>query len=203
MNPPMAGRFNFVSQAAVQLSFQGHLLVAAPSWRDDLFERVVCLVVQHGPQGAVGILLNRSLGAEASGLWQHLAAGNKLENKLPLHFGGPQSGPVVAVHNRRELAEFTSAEGVYFAAQIHHLQQLVASSPVNSAVKIIVGQADWKAGQLETEFMDGKWLPLPVSSKLVFADETTMWSQAMREIGNHLVKSMTGSRGAPKDVLAN
>ncbi|MEO8271165.1 MAG: YqgE/AlgH family protein, partial [Aureliella sp.] len=120
-----------------------------------------------------------------------------------INFGGPQAGPVVAVHDRRELAEFTSAEGVYFAAQIQNLKQLAASPTDEAQVKIIVGQADWRSGELDRQFAEGKWLPLPVSSGLVFADDSEMWPRAMHRVGDLVVASMSGARVCPDDVLTN
>jgi putative transcriptional regulator len=182
---------------------EGLLLVAAPGWHDQLFGQSVCLVVHHSPQRAVGVFLNRSLGSAAAGLWQHLVGEKPVVNRDIVHFGGPHSGPVVAVHDRQELAEYTSADGVYLAAQIDNLKRLVTSASSDSAVKIIVGQADWQPGQLDREFAEGKWLPLPVSPALVFADETDMWPRAMREIANQYVMEITGSRGQPRNILAN
>ena len=149
------------------------------------------------------MVLNRHLELPTSELWQKLAGDKPVGRAAAIHFGGPQAGPVVAVHNRQELAEFTSAEGVYFAAQIQNLQQLVASPASDAQVKIFVGQADWGSGELDRQFADGKWLPLPISSSLVFADDSEMWMRAMHRIGDLVVVSMTGARVLPADVLMN
>lgn len=184
-------------------SLDGCLLVAAPSWRHELFGRAVCLVVHHSPDGSIGVFLNRSLSIDAAGLWKQLTGEKAAVRPTTINFGGPQSGPIVALHNRRELAEFTSAEGVYLAAQVDHLQELVTSPASEAVVKIIVGQADWKPGQLDSQFAEGKWLPLPVTSKLVFADEQNMWADAMREIGDHFVSAITGAHRPLQGILAH
>ncbi len=184
-------------------SLAGQLLVAAPHWNDKLYGQAVCLIVRHDPQGAVGVFLNRSMEFDTKVLWQHLAGEQLPPAKAAIHFGGPQSGPVVALHNRADLAEFTSGEGVYFAAQLPHLQQLIESSSGSAELKIIVGQADWSAGELEGEFLEGKWLPLPVSARLVFTEGQAMWHRAMREIGNRFVATISGAHGQPADLLSN
>ena len=189
------------------INLSGSLLVAAPGWQDKVFTQTVCLVVHHSSQRAIGVVLNRHLPVPAKQLLQKLAGESSGEQTLPsgaaIHFGGPQAGPVVAMHNRQELAEFTSAEGVYLAAQIQNLQQLVASPTSDSQVKIIVGQADWGAGELDRQFTQGKWLPLPVSAGLVFADDSHMWRQAMLDIGDIIVTNMAGARVCPPDILTN
>lgn len=181
----------------------GHLLVAAPSWQHELYGRSVCLVVHHSPERAIGVVLNRHLPIPAGELWQKLAGDKPVRSTTTINFGGPQAGPVVAVHDCRELAEFTSAEGVYFAAQIQNLKQLAASPTDEAQVKIIVGQADWGAGELDRQFAEGRWLPLPVSPGLVFADDSEMWPRAMHRVGDLVVASMCGARVCPADVLTN
>ncbi len=194
------------------INLAGSLLVAAPDWQDKLFSHTVCLVVHHSSQRAIGVVLNRHMPVPDEQLLQQLAG--QLPNKQApnrqtlltgavIHFGGPQAGPVVALHNRQELAEFTSAEGVYFAAQIQNLQRLLASPSSDSQVKIIVGQADWQAGELDRQFTQGKWLPLPVSAGLVFADDSHMWRQAMFDIGDIIVSDLVEARVCPSDILTN
>ncbi len=172
------------------LRLEGCLLVAAPGALTEDREQAVFMIVQHSPQGAVGVLLNQTLTDPVAGLWQQLTGSPGDVQRDLLHFGGPQSGPVVALHACPEFAEFETAEGVYVAAQVENLQQLVQTSLADSDLKIIVGQANWEPGQLDEEFRDGLWLPLPVTHNLVFADQNLMWHRAMREVGNHFVALM-------------
>ena len=215
----MANRF----AAPLNFSLEGQLLVANPTWNNQLFGRSVCLVVHHSPQGAVGIFLNRAMNLDATVLWQQVAGSeiqksdaekvdaqhqksnspNAEAQHRSLHFGGPKSGPVVALHNRAELAEFRSADGVYLAAQLSHLEQLLKLPEQDAQLKIIVGQADWPPGLLDNQFAAGNWLPLPVLPKLVFADSPSMWAQALREVGHRFVVGITGAHGQPGDLLAN
>lgn len=188
-------------QTAVSLT--GHLLVAAPDWVHPTFSRSVCLIVRHDTGGAVGIILNRSLEFDPKVLWQQLAGENSSAPKAEIHSGGPQSGPVVALHSQANLAEYTSGEGVYLAAQLPNLRQLVKTVQKPTQLKIIVGQADWPAGQLEQEFFGGNWSALPVSRDVVFCDADQMWWRAIREIGNRFVTTISGAHGQPNDVLSN
>ncbi len=185
------------------INLEGQLLVASPNWQHETFGRTVCLVVHHRPVGAIGIVLNRDLRLPDEQLWQQLAGEKVITRRAALTAGGPQSGPVVALHSRQDLAEYTSAEGVYFAAQIQNLQELVTTAADDSQVKIIIGQSDWAPGELDSEFRQGKWLPLPVTPQVVFADSRVMWSQALRKVGDHYVAAITRSRVRPSNVLTN
>ncbi|MEM7473760.1 MAG: YqgE/AlgH family protein [Planctomycetota bacterium] len=199
MNNRMPGSSSDFERNDSQLfeSLEGKLLVAAPNWEDEDFQHSVCLVVHHGQDGAVGILLNRHFDLDAKELWQHLSEG-KFE--LPadmLHLGGPQSGPVVALHGCDSLAEFETAEGVYMAAEIENLKSLLQSalgdSSAESGLKIIVGQADWEAGELEGQMQMGAWLPIEPSAEIVFEEQAWMWRKAMAHIGNSFVREITGA----------
>ena len=199
---------NEANHPAGKISLAGHLLVASPNVNGGDFVRTVCLIVHHDDNGAVGVVLNRGFDHDVDGLWQHLSNGKMDLRQGLLHFGGPDSGPVIALHNSNKHAEYQTAEGVFLAAQIQNLRELVATTAAEKAeqgscaVKIIVGQAEWEAGELDQEFMDGHWLPLPVSSDLVFADQQLMWPIAIRAIGNQFVADMTGAR-LPTDPNCN
>lgn len=174
------------------MQFKGCLLVASPSWKSDVHSHSVCLLVQHDTQGSLGIFLNRSLHDINPDLWKHLAGDKPVPKACrSVHLGGPQAGPVIALHNREELAEYTTADGVYLAAQLDHLQQLVQADC--NEVRIIVGQATWRPGELDLELQAGKWIPMAITPQLVFANDDEMWGRAMRHIGNQYVTAITGA----------
>lgn len=179
----------------------GRLLVAAPSHEDQVLGKSVCLIVHHSDQGAIGVMLNREFQNDAHDLWEDIVGLGKEYQAGLLHLGGPESGPVVAVHNSQKYAEFESGDGVFFAAQVQNLQALLRAES-DSNVKILVGQVVWEPGQLEAEFEAGQWGVLPITSKVVFAEDHLMWTQAMREVGNRFVEVAVGSN-APTDILFN
>jgi hypothetical protein len=73
-------------------SLSGQLLVAAPELADPNFQETVVYLVQHDRSGAVGLVINRLLGAGPldrvlDGLG--LAPGRPSEIELRVHYGGP------------------------------------------------------------------------------------------------------------------
>lgn len=188
---------NRIQIPAVNLT--GCMLVASPDWQDPLLGRSVCLVVHHQPDRAVGVLLNKTLSLDAKEILKQF--GTSPDGlRAEMYLGGLQAGPVVAMHRRKELAEFTPAEGVYFAAQVDHLKQLVTDT--SACCRIFVGQAVWDQDQLNQQFSRGCWLPLAVDSKIAFRAADEMWPAAMREVGNHLVECLVGSV-APSTLESN
>lgn len=194
----MAERFQF----GPRFHLEGLLLVAAPNWNDSVLGRSVCLVVHHGAQGSVGLVLNQTLQADTPELWEHLFDEGTAPTPTSIHFGGPNSGPVVAIHSRPDMAEFSCGESVLFAAQRENLKRLVSECEP-STFRLLVGQVNWEPCQLDEEIDAGNWLPIPASPDLVFADEAEMWARAMRQIGNHFVANITGTPHLPQSVLAN
>ncbi len=182
-------------------NFTGCLLIATPSWGDSEFQQTVCLIVHHSAKGAIGVILNRTLPFDAKLLWDFMGEKKTKHVSGKVHLGGSQSGPVVAMHQREDLAEYTSGEGVYFAAQADYLKRLLADPKCQW--KIFLGQATWTAGSLDKQFSEGKWLPIEVSSKIVFADFDRMWPMAIRQAGNRLMQSLTGIENLPEDILLN
>src|SRR5271165_4332509 len=51
-------------EAQARPSLAGQLLVAAPGMDDPRFERTVILIVEHGPDGALGIVINKPKQAD-------------------------------------------------------------------------------------------------------------------------------------------
>jgi putative transcriptional regulator len=186
---------------APQYRLSGQLVVASPHWNDPLFNQAVCLVVHHSEQGAVGVLLNKLINVDASSFWLQVGAADSGSGREILYLGGPHSGPVVAMHQRKDLAEFTSGEGVYFAAQVDAMKRLVADN--NCQCRFIVGQATWEAGQLDRQFAEGCWLPQPVKSEVVFEDADRMWFVALKEAGNLMVQSLIGKAIVPRNIERN
>lgn len=171
-------------------TFAGKLLVASTILDSPFFEHSVCLVVQHDEDGTIGLVLNRPLTPQPNELLAMLtdASGDRFNvstSGTTVHFGGPLSGPVVALHSAPVLAEAETAEGVYVAAQKDHLQQLLGTT--GSPYRLLVGHAGWSLGQLEDEIAEGHWHVMPASSEAVFAPDELMWPSLIRRACGHSV----------------
>ncbi len=47
-------------------TLRARLMVASPAMRDPNFHRTVVLLIEHGEEGALGVVLNRASGQAAS-----------------------------------------------------------------------------------------------------------------------------------------
>jgi putative transcriptional regulator len=180
-----------------RMALAGHLLVAAPQVEEEMFCRSVCLILDHQAAKTVGVLLNRRFSLDVGPLWEHLTEGLTKTAAAPdhLNFGGPNSGPVVAIHNRPHLAEGGNGNGVFLAAQVETLKKLAFVPPAD--YRLYVGHALWKGGQLEKEIMEGKWFPILASPDLVFVDDYDMWEVGMRRVGSQMIQSFLSLKDLP------
>jgi putative transcriptional regulator len=176
---------------APRISLAGLLLVASPSLNQGVLEQSVCLVLEHSSERAVGIVLNKPLQVSIATFLAHVAPElkNEASSKL-LNFGGPESGPILAVHNVPEFAEGGNQLGVYLSAQVDHLKRLAESN--TRQLKLCAGSLVWGPAELDRQVVARDWHVLPAVPEFVFDDESSMWSNAMRSITNQIYAEATG-----------
>ena len=186
----------------------GNLLVASSLVNDPINAGGVCLVVHHDETDVIGVMLNRPMKPLPGALKAMLgdqtepAPGNRFSVQRPgsdgdagaapdsgdpwaghsawrmLHFGGPLSGPVVAIHQMSQLAEAETGAGIYVAAQKQHLEDLIRHQ--GSPYRLIVGHLGWKTEELESEIEAGIWHVVPATADTVFSAANEMWPRLIR-----------------------
>lgn len=178
---------------------QGQILVASPHLRDSNFAGTVVLILRHDAQGAVGIVLNRPLAPTIGQLWKQLEETTPCDSEQHVRFGGPQPGPLLAVHDCRPLAELEVPPGIYVAAERSHLQELVKN---DREFVMFVGHARWTGSQLESELARGDWMVAPAQAEHVFGKDPNLWQTVVRQIGQSIWASV-GIKHIPTDPTWN
>ena len=134
------------------------------------------------------------LPASSAGVSESIAVSGGEQNGLVpgmVHFGGPLSGPVVAVHSSLALAEVETGRGVYVAAQKDHLETLVREC--SSDYRLIIGHAGWSAQQLAGELAAGFWHVLPATPETVFPLHADLWPYLIRRATGASVAAWVGA----------
>jgi putative transcriptional regulator len=177
---------------APRISLAGYLMVAAPGVQDPVFARSVCIIVENSLERTIGIMLNRPLAIDTTSLLEQLLEGAaKPQNAVShINFGGPQNGPVLAIHDNELLAEGGNSQGIYLSAQTETLRKIAQVTPDHC--RLFIGHAVWQVSQLETEIVNGDWHVLPAIPELVFSDENSMWTKGIQTVGNGIIGSATG-----------
>lgn len=182
------------------MSLQGQLLVASPRLKDSGFSRAVVLLLRHDENGAMGVLLNRPTAETISGLWKKVSR-TRCTNQAHVSFGGPVSGPVFALHDRSNLAEFEIPPGVFLAAEKGHLEALVTQT--KQPLRLFVGHAGWEQGQLEQEIAAGAWHVTPARREHIFNEVDDLWGAVMRQIGHSFVRDVLKIKQIPANPSLN
>ncbi|GAA5506383.1 YqgE/AlgH family protein [Novipirellula caenicola] len=107
-----------------------------------------------------------------------------------VHFGGPLSGPVVAIHQLSEYAEAETGHGIYVAAQKQHLEGLVNKQP--GPYRLIIGHLGWETERLNAELEAGLWHIVPATADVVFENADEMWPRLIRRATSRSVARWIG-----------
>lgn len=118
-----------------------------------------------------------------------------------VHFGGPLSGPVVAIHQLSEFAEAETGKGIYVAAQKQHLEGLVKNRP--GPYRLIVGHLGWEPNQLASELQAGLWHLVPATVQIVFEDSEQMWPRLIRRATSRSLANWIGIKHIPANPELN
>jgi putative transcriptional regulator len=174
--------------ADISGSLQGKLLVAGPSLNDPNFARTVVLMLAHGEQGALGLVLNRpTVTAVSSPLpeWEELAS-----EPAVVFVGGPVSeGTICLARVKSEISVPSSGylplQGTLGTVDLESDPAFVA--PWLERLRIFAGYGGWGPGQLEAEMEAGAWWALEAEEADTFSDEPTeLWRKVLRRQGGLL-----------------
>ena len=145
---------------------------------DANFDRTVVLVLAHGDEGALGVILNRPSDVTtqtALPQWQHIAADPGVVFK-----GGPVSARTTIGLGRIDPASLVRPEPVTGGVGIVDLSTTAMSSGVD-LVRIFAGYAGWSDGQLEDEIAARGWFAVPSSPDDIFTPRPeALWRSVLR-----------------------
>ena len=173
-------------------SLAGQLLVAAPDLGDPNFRQTVVYLVHHDRDGAMGLVLNRVLGA---GRLEKLLEGLGLppngagDLELIVHYGGPvESTRAFMLHSPDYRAEDTVVISDLAALTVSPgiLEDIAAGKGPKRSL-FALGYAGWGPEQLEGEIAAGAWVVVEPDPDLLFDDHPeTKWQRAFDRRGIEL-----------------
>jgi putative transcriptional regulator len=138
------------------LSLTSRLLVATPVLQSPDFDRTVVLVLEHGDQGALGVVLNRPSElavAEPLPQWEPFVV------DPPVVFVGGPVAPSAAIclARARDETEIDAWMPLFDGLGTVDLERHPADIPVLERLRVFAGYAGWGPGQLEGEIGEGAW----------------------------------------------
>lgn len=187
------------SETPADAYFEGQMLLAMPAMTDPRFERAVIYMCAHNDEGAMGLVINKTLDSidfrELLGQLD-IPAGESARD-IPVHFGGPvenQRGFVLHSGEYRHDETLMVTEHVGLTATLDILRALAAGEGPERSI-LALGYAGWGPGQLDAEIHDNAWLSVPYEDELMFAvSDDDKWERAFNSIGVDL-SVLSGTAG--------
>jgi putative transcriptional regulator len=140
-------------------SLAGYLLVARPVLDDPHFHRTVVLILQHGPDGAFGLVVNRPVETDKLPFPIYLGGPCKLEGMLLLH------GHSTWLENQEE---GQVCPGVFLGDSACAERVANEKSGQKLRFKMFSGYSGWGPQQLEGELAEKAWAVVKANSELIF-----------------------------------
>ena len=154
-------------------NFTNHFLIAMPAMADPNFGGTVVYVAEHGPKGALGLVINRPMELDLGTLFDRIDL--KLEiaplARSPVFFGGPvQTDRGFVLHQPVGSWNSTVAVGGEVGlTSSKDVLEAVAHGAGPERMMVTLGYAGWGPGQLEDEIAANAWLTVPADPDLIFA----------------------------------
>lgn len=164
---------------------KGIFLVAAPSLRDPNFRQSVVLLCEHGPEGALGVVVNRPTAMSISEALPQMPV---LEGSTHvLYAGGPvQTNQVMLLYRGDQLPENSHHvfDGVCLGGDLGMVERILMHAGGQETFRAYVGYSGWGPGQLESEMKTGSWITVPADPAVVFdKDPARVWGEILRSLG--------------------
>ncbi len=172
-----------------EIALTGKLLVASPKLADPNFERAVILLLDHGEEGALGIVINRPTGVAVEEI---LEPWHDQANMAPpgvVFAGGPVSRDAV-IGLARLFAELDLSEAPRWRRVLGRTGTVDLSvAPEDqpfalAGARLFSGYAGWTTGQLEEEIAEGAWFVLDaIGDDLMSTEPDRLWHDVLRRQG--------------------
>jgi putative transcriptional regulator len=160
-------------------SLEGQFLVAMPDMGDERFAESVILIVGHGEEGAMGLVVNHELAnLRFADILDELDLGDPdavirlpdtIRQRAVMRGGPVEKGRGFVLHSSDYQSgnTYPVTSGVSLTATLDVLKAM-AFGPAPRSSLFVLGCCGWSAGQLEDEIGNNGWLTVPFSPELVF-----------------------------------
>jgi putative transcriptional regulator len=159
----------------------GMLLIARPELPDPRFREAVILLVQHGPAGSAGLVLNRPSRLPLAEVLPQLPALAGPEGALS--YGGPVAPRAFMVLLQVSGEPPDPSQKVLGNVYLTGPEQLLAWIEKHSqtSCRVFTGYSGWSPGQLEREMIRGDWQVLPAVEPMLFSpDVAGLWHELVK-----------------------
>jgi putative transcriptional regulator len=190
----------------------GKLLVATPPLVDPNFDRSVVFVLEHGPSGALGVVVNRPTDEpcpdELDGWATCLSEPDAVFEGGPVERAaliGLALTPAPGDEGWHDIpppdgGQWPGAPAGSRLGSVDLTRDPDEVAPGLSAARIFRGYSGWAPGQLDHELEEGSWMVFDATADDVFsADPDGLWRRVVARQGGRVA----WIAAAPDDLTAN
>lgn len=170
---------------------KGMFLIAEPGLPDPNFSETAVLIIHHGPDGTLGVIINRATSTRLSRVLPDLES--LQQRSETLYLGGP------VLHNAlvmlfRSPEPLPSTEpvfrDVYFSQNVEPLADLLKQAGPKRAFRVYAGHAGWAPGQLQGELARGGWRIVRADVESIFENNPdSVWPELIRRSTQQVVQA--------------
>lgn len=166
-------------------------LEAADILGDDTLWQVVIFLTTHGPEGSVGVMLNKPttmvLGRKQGGLSFTLQGAESVQAVFGdnrVYCGGTTAQQIIHImHGHRGMPGATQiVPGIYMGGEHAAAQEVQSGAMPVDEFKFFAGAMTWGPGQLEEEISRGAWYTAACSRSLVLKPSIRLPVPLWREV---------------------
>jgi putative transcriptional regulator len=155
----------------------GVFLYAAPGAADPRFAESVVLLIRHGPDGSMGVVVNRPTDMPLQDALVEVAEAKG--STLPVYWGGPvQPEAILALVRAASASEGaqTVLPDVHLTGDLADVREALKGQDTGGCLRVYTGYTGWAAGQLAVEVRAGAWVLDKADAASVFApDPSKLW----------------------------
>src|SRR6185295_8313895 len=163
-----------------------------PQLLDPNFRKTVVLIIHHGLDGTLGVVINRPTTTTLSRAFPEVKEFQGHADNL--YIGGPvfQQVPLLLLRSRVYVQSADQVlEDVYFSQDLNTLTNILKKNSQKNVFRIYAGYAGWASGQLQNEFDRGDWRIIRADSGTVFEqDSETVWPEMIGRSSERLIKEL-------------
>lgn len=178
---------------------KGNILISEPFLRDTNFARSVILLIDHGNEGSMGIILNKRLSIRVNDVVKEF----KYLEDIPLYKGGPVgTDTLFYLHTLSNIeGALPLGNGLYLNGDFDAVKKyILQGNPVAGHIRFFLGYSGWEMDQLKHEIEENTWIIGDVDiPDLLNTTGKDMWKNSLEKLGN---KYETWSR-FPKNPALN
>ena len=184
---------------------QGKFLVADRRLIDSNFRETVVLLIRYGPDGAMGLVINRPVQLKLSTVLPDIKELDR--RKETLYLGGPVESTRILLLVRSANPPEASMPvfgDVYLSSSQKVLQRLIKKPLKEERFRIYAGYAGWAPKQLESECDRGHWHVLNADTETLFDKKSSeIWQELIQRVSVKWVRTIHSGKLLEQSYLRN